>query len=259
MMLRCMLAALMARLSVIRLPRGRQTLLTSLLDEVPTHGQVLVGHGEPGIGKVTLAARGRAHGPRARHDSVLTYLILAFSPRPYSPFAGLHQLFLNPCASEQPSSPRSIELRSRRLGLTHEAAPDHFRIAMAALDLLSEIATDAPLLVIVEGAHRLDRPSADVLVFVALRIESDADCRAGRLPRWLRVGIGGSSLARTRAPTPGRRGCGSAARRICAGATYCHTGTRACGKRQEIPSPSWSSHPPRAYRRTSCRCPAALR
>ena len=44
---------------------------------------------------------------------------------------------------------------------------------MAALDLVSDVATDAPLLLVVEDAHWLDRATADVLTFVARRIESD--------------------------------------------------------------------------------------
>src|SRR4051794_6763782 len=44
---------------------------------------------------------------------------------------------------------------------------------MAALDLLSEFAGDAPLLVIIEDAQWIDRATADVLAFVARRIESD--------------------------------------------------------------------------------------
>lgn len=58
-------------------------------------------------------------------------------------------------------------------GLTDEAAPEHFRIAMAVLDLFSDVAATASLLVIVEDAHWLDRATADVLAFVARRIESD--------------------------------------------------------------------------------------
>jgi hypothetical protein len=58
-------------------------------------------------------------------------------------------------------------------GLTHDVAPEHYRIAMASLDLLSEVAGDAPLLLVVEDAHWLDRPTAEVLAFVARRIESD--------------------------------------------------------------------------------------
>jgi DNA-binding CsgD family transcriptional regulator len=44
---------------------------------------------------------------------------------------------------------------------------------MAALDLVSDVAADAPLLLVVEDAHWLDRATADVLAFVARRIESD--------------------------------------------------------------------------------------
>ena len=58
-------------------------------------------------------------------------------------------------------------------GLTREVAPERYRIAMAALDLVSDVAGDAPLLLLVEDAHWLDPPTADVLAFVARRIESD--------------------------------------------------------------------------------------
>ena len=44
---------------------------------------------------------------------------------------------------------------------------------MAALDLLSEVASDAPLLLVAEDTQWLDRPTLDVLAFVARRIESD--------------------------------------------------------------------------------------
>jgi DNA-binding CsgD family transcriptional regulator len=59
------------------------------------------------------------------------------------------------------------------IGLEDEVAPEHFRVAMAALDLLSDVAAQAPLLVVVEDAHWLDRASSDVLAFVARRLESD--------------------------------------------------------------------------------------
>ena len=52
-------------------------------------------------------------------------------------------------------------------------APEHFRIALAVLDLLSDAATDTPLLLVAEDAHWLDQPSVDVLRFVARRLESD--------------------------------------------------------------------------------------
>jgi DNA-binding CsgD family transcriptional regulator/tetratricopeptide (TPR) repeat protein len=44
---------------------------------------------------------------------------------------------------------------------------------MAALELLSDAASRAPIVLIVEDAHWLDRPSSDALAFVGRRVESD--------------------------------------------------------------------------------------
>jgi DNA-binding CsgD family transcriptional regulator len=147
-----------------------QTLLTSLLDDVATRGHALVIHGEPGIGKSRLLSE-TERTARERGMAVLT--TAGVQSEAHLPFAGLHQLL-------RPVRERASELREVQraaldaaFGLTHQAAPEHFRIAMAALDLVSDVATDAPLLLVVEDAHWLDGPTADVLAFVARRIESD--------------------------------------------------------------------------------------
>src|SRR5215203_1025932 len=147
-----------------------QNLLASLLDDVATRGQALVLHGEPGIGKSRLLAQCERTA-RERGMGVLT--TAGVQSEAHLPFAGLHQLL-------RPVRDRASDLRDVQraaldaaFGLTHEAAPEHFRIAMAALDLASDVATDAPLLLVVEDAHWLDRPTSDVLAFVARRIESD--------------------------------------------------------------------------------------
>ena len=89
------------------------------------------------------------------------------------PFAGLHQL-LRPVRERAVELPRiQRDALDAAFGLTHEVAPEPYRIAMAALDLVSEVAGDAPVLLVVDDAHWLDRPTADVLAFVARRIESD--------------------------------------------------------------------------------------
>ena len=89
------------------------------------------------------------------------------------PFAGLDQL-LRPVrrrVAELPAVQRAA--LDAAFGLTHAVAPEHYRIAMAALDLVSEVASEAPLLLVAEDAQWLDRPTAEALAFVARRIESD--------------------------------------------------------------------------------------
>src|SRR5215211_3264385 len=149
---------------------AEQNLLTSLLDDVSTRGQALVLHGEPGIGKSRLLAEA-TRAARNRGMAVLT--TTGVQSEAHLPFAGLHQLI-------RPVRERAIELPQVQraaldaaFGLTDEPAPEHFRIAMAALDLVAEVAADAPVLLAVEDAHWLDRPTADVLAFVGRRIESD--------------------------------------------------------------------------------------
>jgi DNA-binding CsgD family transcriptional regulator len=147
-----------------------QSLLRSVLDEVATRGQALVLRGDPGVGKSRLLSD-TARSARGRGMSVLT--TTGVQSEAHLPFAGLHQL-LRPVrgrVAELPAAQRAA--LDAAFGLTHKVAPEHYRIAMAALDLAAEVAGDAPLLLVVEDAQWLDRPTLDVLAFVARRIESD--------------------------------------------------------------------------------------
>ena len=147
-----------------------QSFLRSLLDEVAVHGQALVLRGEPGVGKSRLLSDA-ARTARERGMSVLT--ATGVQSEASLPFAGLHQL-LRPVrarAAELPAAQRAA--LDAAFGLTPEVAPEHYRIAMAALDLVSEVASDAPVLLVAEDTQWLDRPTSDVLAFVARRIESD--------------------------------------------------------------------------------------
>ena len=147
-----------------------RSLLTSLLDDVAMRGRALILSGEPGIGKSRLVSECERTA-RARGMAVLS--TTGVQSEAHLPFAGLHQL-LRP-VRDRASGLRDVQRAAldAAFGLADEAAPEEFRIAMAVLDLFSDVATDAPLLVVVEDAHWLDRPTADVLAFVARRIESD--------------------------------------------------------------------------------------
>src|SRR3954468_18156091 len=149
---------------------AKQAALTSLLDAATERGQALVLRGEPGIGKSRLLSL----APQTARDRGMTRLTATgVQSEAHLPFAGLHQL-LRPVrerAAELP--PIQRDALDAAFGLTREAAPERYRIAMASLDLVSDVAGDAPLLLVVEDAHWLDPPTADVLAFVARRIESD--------------------------------------------------------------------------------------
>ena len=147
-----------------------QALLTSLLDEVAERGRALVVRGEPGIGKSRLLALA-ADDARDRGMTVLA--TTGVQSEAHLPFAGLHQLLRPVRAHEGELGDVQRAALDAAFGRTHEPAPERFRIAMAVLDLLSTVATDAPVVAIVDDAHWLDRPTADVLAFVARRIESD--------------------------------------------------------------------------------------
>ena len=153
---------------------GRETeleTLTGLLDDVDQSGAALVLRGDPGIGKSRLLAEVAA---AARERGIVVLSTTGVQSEARLAFAGLHQL-LRPVKDHAADLiPAQRATLDAAFGLTEGPAPEHFRIAMAALDLLSEVATDTPLLLIAEDAHWLDRPTADVLAFIARRLESDA-------------------------------------------------------------------------------------
>ncbi len=145
-------------------------LLASLLDGIRDGGGALVLYGEPGIGKSRLLAWAAASA-RERGFTVLS--AAGVQSEAHLPFAGLHQLIrpLRFRAEDLPARQRAV--LDAAFGLGQEPAPERFQIAMAVLDLLGEVATDARLLVLAEDAQWLDRPTTEVLAFVARRLQSD--------------------------------------------------------------------------------------
>jgi DNA-binding CsgD family transcriptional regulator len=126
---------------------------------------VLVLRGEAGVGKTALLdyVLERASGCRiARAVGVESEMEL--------PFAGLHQL----CAPmlgrlEHLPAPQRDALQVA-FGLSEGDAPDRFRVALAVLSLLSEVAEENPLICLVDDAQWLDRASAQALAFAARRL-----------------------------------------------------------------------------------------
>lgn len=124
--------------------------------------------GEPGIGKSAVLddVRARAGGMRVLE------LRGAVAERELS-FAGLHQL----CAPLLDLLDRLPAPQQEALGVALRTrsgtSPDRLGVGVATLGLLSRAADDDPLLVLVDDAHLLDRPSAEALAFAARRLVTD--------------------------------------------------------------------------------------
>jgi DNA-binding CsgD family transcriptional regulator len=153
--------------------RGRSAeieVLTGLLDDVERTGAALVVRGDPGIGKSRLLSEAIALATE-RQMKVLATRGVQSEAR--IAFGGLQQL-LRPVRSHAAGLPAMHQaVLDAALGIGDDEPPEHFRIALAVLDLLSDAASESPLLLVAEDAHWLDQPSVDVLSFVARRLESD--------------------------------------------------------------------------------------
>ena len=165
-------------------------------------GRALVLRGPPGIGKTALVEEGigRADGfrvLRARCQETEAGL----------PFAALADL-LRPVLDRLPAvpAPQRAALRAA-LALGPPAAPDRFASYAAALSLLGVVATDSPVLVVVDDAQWLDAPSREALVFCARRIEDEpvAMLAASRELAPERVDVPGLTEVERRAAGAGRR------------------------------------------------------
>jgi DNA-binding CsgD family transcriptional regulator len=130
---------------------------------------VLVVRGEAGVGKSALLdyATGAAADVRIlRAMGVQSEMELAF--------AALHQL----CAPLLDHLPRIPEPQRRALatvfGVAPGPAPDRFMVGLAVLSLLSDLADEKPVLVVVDDAQWLDTATAQTLGFVARRLGAEA-------------------------------------------------------------------------------------
>src|ERR1700678_2743250 len=145
--------------------------LRGLVEPVPGHSQVLVVVGEAGIGKSALIA------DTARQARSAGMRVLSVSGRETETalgFAGLHQL-LRPLLDRVNRLPdRQAGALLGTLGLVEApSGPSRLLIGIAVLTLLSDVAEETPLLLVVEDAHWLDRSSLDALAFAASRLDSE--------------------------------------------------------------------------------------
>ena len=144
--------------------------LDALLSEARLgKGRALVLRGSAGIGKTVLLdhAVQQASGFQVLHYT-------AVESEAELPFAGLHAL-LGPLLVRLPEIPET-QARAVRAALAIKSIATTNRLAIyaGALSLFGVAAEGGPLLVVVDDAHWLDRPSAEALTFTARRLTAES-------------------------------------------------------------------------------------
>src|SRR5918997_1763546 len=149
---------------------GELARIGQLLDGISERGAALLVRGEPGIGKSTLLA---AASQRAEAAGMRVLRTTGVQSEARLPFAGLHQLVLPVLgrAEHLPAPQRTALLAA--FGMVEAEVPDRFFVALALLELLSDVAEQEPLLVVAEDAQWLDRSTVGFLVFPPGRVEHE--------------------------------------------------------------------------------------
>ncbi len=150
--------------------RSECAVLDRLIEAVRAgESRALVLRGEPGVGKTALLDYLSGHAPGCSvvwAVGVQSEMELAF--------AAVHQL----CAPmldrlERLPGPQR-EALGTAFGISAGSAPDRFLIGLAVLGLLSDAAENGPLVCLVDDQQWLDQASAQVLAFVARRLEAES-------------------------------------------------------------------------------------
>jgi DNA-binding CsgD family transcriptional regulator len=160
-----------------------------LADARAGSGGALVVRGEAGIGKSALLDYARR-----RAAPMLVLSASGVEAESDLAFAGLHEL-LRPilgCLGELPEI--QSQALTGALGLAPSRHVDRLLISAAVLGLLAAEAEHTPVLVVVDDAQWVDRPSAGALVFTARRLRAERlamlfGAREGEVSRFEATGL----------------------------------------------------------------------
>ena len=132
------------------------------------YGNVLVVHGDPGIGKSALLEYAIAQA-----GSFRVARAVGVEGEMELPFAALQQLCTPELEFRERLPAPQREALDVAFGLSAGRAPNPYLVGLAILGLLSDAAETKPLLCVIDDAQWLDRASAQVMTFVARRLMAD--------------------------------------------------------------------------------------
>ncbi|TDU01862.1 regulatory LuxR family protein [Streptomyces sp. 846.5] len=156
--------------------QGQLDLLARLLSESPRRGSAVLVHGPAGIGKTALLAEAAVLAQASGFHVLRTSGVEAESDIPY---AGL-QLLLQPLAA----GAADLTAAHRRawdaaMGHAEAEVADVFLVGLAALNLISDAAATAPVLVLADDLQWLDDATVSILAFLARRVGTEAMVMVG--------------------------------------------------------------------------------
>jgi DNA-binding NarL/FixJ family response regulator len=142
------------------------------LELLPGGPAALVLEGDPGIGKTSVW---RAAIDAARRRSYRVLVCRASASEGALSFLGLGDLLdsVSSEALEDLPEPQRVALELALLRSSGEGSPDRVSLARGTLGVLRASTSETPTVLAIDDVHWLDRPSADVLRFVAHRLTDE--------------------------------------------------------------------------------------
>ena len=146
-----------------------RSVLDSMLNRVREgESAVLVMRGEAGIGKTALM-----HYCARQASGCRLVQIAGVESELDMPFAALHML-CGPMLGQLDALPEPQQQALHvAFGLAAGTTPDRFVVGLAVLGLLAEVASERPLLCLVDDTQWLDLPTREVLGFVGRRLHAE--------------------------------------------------------------------------------------
>ena len=132
-------------------------------------GAIVIG-GDAGIGKTSLL---EAVAAVARSKGYAVYRATGVESEANLPFAGLHQLVRPALQRAGTLPPPQRDALLTAVGVVEGEPPAIYLVGLATLNLLTDLASETPTVVLADDGQWLDGPSAEVLAFVGRRLESD--------------------------------------------------------------------------------------